>query len=126
MHTELVVLLIPGLNDSDEEIRAMSRWVVQKVGPDVPMHFSRFHPAYKMTNLSRTPARTVVRAREIAVEEGVHYAYVGNLPGHEYESTYCHSCGERIVERYAFHVGGTKIGDGKCTFCGTPVPGVWA
>ncbi len=126
MHEELVILLIPGLNDSDEEIREMSRWVVRNLGPDVPMHFSRFHPDYKMRNLPRTPPRTVVRARETAVAEGVRYAYVGNLPGHRYENTFCHSCGERLIERYAFHVGEVAVRDGKCAHCGAEVPGVWA
>ncbi|MFO7956370.1 MAG: AmmeMemoRadiSam system radical SAM enzyme [Candidatus Brocadiia bacterium] len=124
-HLELVILLIPGLNDSEDEIREMSRWVANEVGPDVPMHFSRCHPAYKMTNLARTPERTVVRAREIAVEEGIHYAYVGNLPGHEYESTFCHSCGEKIISRYAFHVEKLAIKDGECAHCGAAIPGVW-
>jgi len=126
MHTELVTLLIPGLNDSEKEIRDLSRWVVKNVGPDVPLHFSRFHPAYKMTNLAKTPERTVIRAREIAAAEGVHYAYVGNLSGHEYESTYCHNCGKRIIERFGFHVGEVQIVDGKCAHCGTAIPGVWA
>jgi len=125
MYNELVVLLIPGLNDSEDEIRKMSRWVVEHVGPDVPMHFSRFHPAYKMKNLSPTPPQTVVRARQIAVEEGVHYAYVGNLPGSEYESTYCHGCGKKIITRYGFYVSEVKIKDGKCAYCGQKIPGVW-
>jgi len=125
MHFELVTLLIPGLNDSEDEVRQMSRWVVKNLGVDVPMHFTRFHPAYKMTNLSQTPPSTLVRAREIAVSEGVHYAYVGNLPGHKYENTYCHACGKRIVERYSMYVGEVGIKDGKCAHCGAPIPGVW-
>lgn len=124
MHLELVTLLIPGLNDSEDEIKGLSRWVVTNLGPDVPLHFSRFHPAYKMTNLAKTPERTVIRAREIAVSEGVHYAYVGNLR-HEYESTFCHSCGKKIIPRYGYHVGEVHITDGKCKYCNTPIPGVW-
>jgi pyruvate formate lyase activating enzyme len=124
-HTELVTLLIPGLNDSEEEVRRMSRWVLETVGPDVPLHFTRFHPAYKMKNLSPTPPATLVRAREIAVEEGVRYAYVGNLPGHEYESTFCHSCGKRVIERYGFYLGEVKLKDGRCEYCATEIPGVW-
>ena len=125
MHTEVVTLLIPGLNDSEAEIRALSRWLVKNIGPDVPLHFSRFHPAYKMSNLARNPVKTVVRAREIAVSEGVHYSYVGNVPGHPYESTYCHNCGKAIIERYGFYVRSVHIKDGKCEYCGTPIPGVW-
>jgi pyruvate formate lyase activating enzyme len=126
MHTELVTLLIPGLNDSDEEIRDLSRWVVAEVGPDVPLHFSRFQPMYKMKNRPRTPAATVIRARDIAVAEGVHYAYVGNLPGHEYESTFCHSCGRMIIERMGYYVAAVRVKDGKCAYCDATIPGVWA
>ncbi len=125
MHTEVVTLLVPGLNDSEDEVRNLSRWLVKNAGPDVPLHFSRFHPAYKMTNLSRTPAQTVITAREIAVAEGVRYSYVGNLPGHEYESTYCHACGRKLISRYAFHVGEVHVKDGKCEYCGAEIPGVW-
>ncbi|MFO8008842.1 MAG: AmmeMemoRadiSam system radical SAM enzyme [Candidatus Brocadiia bacterium] len=125
MHTELVVLLIPGLNDGEEEIKQMSRWLVETVGPDVPMHFSRFHPAYKMTNLPRTPGRTVERACEIAQEQGVHYAYAGNMPGNKYESTYCHSCGKMLIERFGFRIVREQIAGGKCPDCGTQIPGVW-
>jgi pyruvate formate lyase activating enzyme len=126
VHVELVTLLVPGLNDSEEEVRDLSRWVVDNVGPDVPAHFTRFHPAYKMTNLPRTPKQTVIRAREIAVEEGIRYAYVGNMSGHAYESTYCHSCGRKLIERYGYYCGEPEIEDGKCPDCGTAVPGVWS
>jgi len=125
-HLEVVTLLIPGLNDGEEEVKALSRWVVQTVGPDVPMHFTRFHPAYKMTNLPMTPVRTVRRAREIAVSEGVHYAYTGNLGGDEYENTFCPGCGKKVIERFNLYVGAVHITDGKCDFCQTPIPGVWA
>jgi pyruvate formate lyase activating enzyme len=125
MHTELVTLLVPGLNDGEDEIKQLSRWVVKTLGPDVPMHFSRFHPNYKMTNLAQTPRRTVVRARDIAMSEGVHYAYVGNLPSHEYENTFCHKCGRKIIERYGYHVGKVRITRGKCDYCRTAIPGVW-
>lgn len=125
MHLELVILLIPGLNDSDEEIGKMARWVVKNLGKDVPMHFSRFHPCYKMKNISRTPIKTVERAQSIALDEGVHYSYVGNAPGHKYENTFCHSCGAKIITRYGFHIGEVHIKDGKCEFCGAEIPGVW-
>jgi len=125
MHTELVVLLIPGLNDGADEIRRMAGWVVKTLGENVPMHFSRFHPAYKMTNLSPTPVRTLERARETAVAEGVRYAYVGNVPGHRYENTYCHSCGEKIIARYGYRILATHLNEGKCEFCAADIPGVW-
>jgi len=124
-HLEVVTLLIPGLNDSEQEVRDLSRWVVDNVGPDVPLHFSRFHPAYKMTNLPATPVRTVVRAREIAADEGVRYAYTGNVPGSPYEGTFCHSCGKEVIERYGNAVTAMRVQEGRCPFCNTAIPGVW-
>ena len=125
MHTEIVTLLIPGLNDSRAEIKAMSKWIRKTLGPDVPLHFSRFHPAYRMTNLSPTPVSTLERAHTIAREEGIHYVYVGNVPGHRHESTFCHGCGKEIISRYGYHIGETHLKDGKCAFCGSAIPGVW-
>jgi pyruvate formate lyase activating enzyme len=125
MHTEIVVLLIPGLNDGADEVKRLAAWVVEKLGPDVPLHFTRFYPAYKMTNLSPTPLKSLERARDIAVAEGVHYAYSGNVPGHEYEQTYCHKCGKKLISRYAYHVSDVNVVDGKCGFCGAAIPGVW-
>ena len=124
-HLELVTLLIPGLNDSEAEVRDLSRWVMDNLGPDVPMHFSRFHPAYKMMNLPVTPVRTVQRACEIALEAGVHYAYTGNAAGSAHESTRCHSCGETVIERYGNMVTAMRVKDGRCPKCDTAIPGVW-
>ncbi len=126
VHLEIVTLLIPGLNDGEEELRELSRWVVRNLGPDVPLHFTRFHPDYKMTNLARTPAQTVERARQIAAAEGVRYAYTGNLPGSKHQSTFCPECGELVVGRYGFYVGKVHLKDGNCAHCGAPIPGVWA
>ena len=125
MHNEIVVLLIPGLNDAEDEVRKMSDWMVQNLGRDVPMHFTRFRPAYKMTNLEPTPVRTLERARQAAVGQGVHYAYVGNVPGHQYEHTFCHQCGKKVIGRYGYRVLETHLAGGRCEFCGTSVPGVW-
>jgi len=124
-HLELVTLLIPGLNDSEDLVKAQSQWVVKNLGPDVPVHFTRFHPAYKMTNLPQTPERTIMRAREIAVAEGVHYAYTGNLDGSEYENTFCHKCGKKIIKRHGLYVEEVRLRDGNCSYCGTAIPGVW-
>ncbi len=122
---EIVVLIIPGLNDSTGEIRAMSRWVKESLGRDVPMHFTRFHPMYRLRNIPPTPVRTLERCRETAVAEGVRYAYVGNVPGHRWENTFCHSCGDRVIERAGIFSTRNLLRNGRCPGCGTAIPGVW-
>jgi len=89
VHLEIVNLVIPTLNDSPDDLRELARWVVTELGPDVPLHFSRFYPQYRLTNLPPTPVETLEEARSIAMEEGARYVYVGNVPGHPAESTYC-------------------------------------
>ena len=124
--TELVVLIVPTLNDSADEIKRMSKWVLDHLGPDVPMHFTRFHPTYRVTNLPRTPVKTLERCREIALDAGVHYVYAGNVPMHPGENTYCHSCGEELIHRVGFRVAANNIKDGKCPKCDATIPGVWS
>lgn len=123
---EIVVLLIPTLNDSEEEIRAMSRWVGRALGPDVPIHFSRFHPTYKLKNLPVTPVATLDMARRVAMEEGLHFAYVGNVWGHEGENTFCPACGKPVVKRVGFKVLEINLQQGSCASCGKQIPGVWS
>ena len=123
---ELVVLIIPTLNDSPDEIKQMSKWVLKHLGPNVPMHFTRFHPTYRVTNLPRTPIPTLERCREIALDAGVHYVYAGNVPMHPGENTYCHSCGHELIQRVGFRVTSNTIKSGKCPKCGTKIPGVWS
>jgi pyruvate formate lyase activating enzyme len=123
---EIVVLIIPTLNDSEAEIRAMSRWVASALGPDVPIHFSRFHPTYKLKNLPETPVATLDMARRVAMEEGLHFAYVGNLWGHEGENTFCPGCGKPVVKRIGFKILEMNLEKGRCTSCGKPIPGVWS
>jgi pyruvate formate lyase activating enzyme len=123
---ELTTLLIPGKNDSDHEIEQMSRWVVEKLGPDVPMHFSAFHPDWKMLDIPPTPRETLVRAREIAMQNGVRYAYTGNIHNEAGDSTYCHHCGEKLIGRDWYVLTDWKLtADGKCGSCGTPCAGVF-
>ena len=123
---ELTTLLIPGKNDSDKEIDAMSQWVVDKLGPDVPMHFSAFHPDWKMLDVPATPRETLIRAREIAMKNGVRYAYTGNVHNEAGDSTYCHQCGERLIGRDWYVLTDWKLtADGKCASCGTPCTGVF-
>ncbi|MFQ5600592.1 MAG: AmmeMemoRadiSam system radical SAM enzyme [Candidatus Krumholzibacteriia bacterium] len=123
---ELVVLVIPTLNDSPDEIKQMSHWVLEHLGPDVPIHFTRFHPTYRVTNLPRTPISTLESCRQIALDAGVHYVYAGNVPMHPGENTHCHSCGQDLIRRIGFQVASNKIEDGKCRKCGTRIPGVWS
>lgn len=123
---ELVILVIPTLNDSPDEIKQMSKWVLEHLGPDVPMHFSRFHPTYRVTNLPQTPVSTVERCRNIALETGIHYAYVGNVPTNPGENTYCHHCNNEIIRRIGYRIAANRIKNGKCPKCQTPIPGVWS
>jgi pyruvate formate lyase activating enzyme len=126
VHLEIVTLVVPTLNDNPDELRAMCRWIVRELGPDVPTHFSRFYPQYKLTNLPLTPLETLEQARNIALEEGIHYAYVGNVPGHPGDNTYCHRCGKLLIRRMGFSIVEKHIVDGKCEYCGQAIPGVWA
>jgi pyruvate formate lyase activating enzyme len=124
---ELTNLLIPGLNDSDGEIDGMTSWVVDRLGPDVPMHFTAFHPDYKLLDRPPTPPATLTRARSIALANGVRHAYTGNVHDAEGGSTYCAGCGARVIERDWYQLGAYLItADGRCERCGTPVPGAFA
>ena len=123
---ETTTLLIPGHNDSDEELSEMTRWVVKELGPDVPMHFTAFQPAWKMTDVSPTPPSTLKRAREIAIANGVRYAYTGNVHDKAGESTYCHQCGELLIGRDWYELSDWNLtDDGHCTACGTRCAGVF-
>jgi pyruvate formate lyase activating enzyme len=124
-HLEIVNLVVPTLNDSLEQLRALARWVARDLSPGVPLHFSRFHPQYKLTNLPPTPVETLDRARDIALEEGIRFAYVGNVPGHLGNNTYCPSCGELLIERQGFTVTAYNLKGGTCAFCEETIPGVW-
>ena len=121
---ELTTLLIPGENDSAAEIEEMTRWVVSTLGPDVPMHFTAFHPDFKMNDLPPTPPETLTRARRVAVDNGVHFAYTGNVVDPAGGSTYCHNCGELLIERDWYQLGRWSLDDcGRCLHCGTQCPG---
>ncbi len=123
--TEIVVLVIPTLNDSEEEFRALARFVRQDLGREVPVHFTRFHPAYRLRNLPRTPVATLEKARDIAMAEGLHFAYVGNVPGHPGNHTYCPKCGEIVIRRLGMSVAANTLRNGACPSCGHPIPGLW-
>ncbi|MEJ2060657.1 MAG: AmmeMemoRadiSam system radical SAM enzyme [Gammaproteobacteria bacterium] len=123
---ELTTLLIPGENDSEAELNEMTQWVVENLGPDVPMHFTAFHPDWKMMDYPSTPPATLTRARQIALDNGVHYAYTGNVHDEAGESTYCHSCGTRLIGRDWYVISEWNLTpDGACPKCGTKAAGVF-
>ncbi|MDP2168111.1 MAG: AmmeMemoRadiSam system radical SAM enzyme, partial [Thermodesulfovibrionales bacterium] len=122
---ELTNLVIPTLNDNMQEIRQMCKWIVKNAGPDVPLHLSRFFPYYKLKDLPPTPVTTLKEARATAMDAGLRYVYIGNLQG-EAENTYCHNCKKPVIERMGYFVARNRIKNGRCVFCGTSIPGVWA
>lgn len=123
---ELTTLLIPGKNDSSEELEKMTRWVAEELGSDVPMHFTAFHPDWKMLDVPATPFSTLTRAREIAIKNGVRYAYTGNVHDKSGESTYCHDCGQRLIGRDWYVLSEWNLdANGCCNACGTQCAGVF-
>lgn len=125
-HLEIVNLMVPTLNDNPDDIRRMCRWIVENLGEDTPLHFSRFHPNYKLTNLPPTPIETLEMAYEIATQEGLHYVTLGNVPGHEHNSTFCPNCKKKILHRIHFQVLENNVENGKCKFCGHSIAGIWS
>jgi pyruvate formate lyase activating enzyme len=124
---EITTLLIPGLNDDDAELDRLSRWVVEHLGPDVPLHFTAFHPDWRMLDVAPTPPSTLTRARQIARANGLHHVYTGNVHDPAGASTYCHGCGRRVIERDWYVIGDYGLDDaGRCRACGTPCPGRFA
>jgi len=121
VHLETTYLIIPRENDNPDEIREFCRWEVEKLGSDVPTHFSRFYPLYKMTDRGQTPVKTLELALKIAKEEGLHYVYIGNVPGHEWDNTYCPRCGKLLIERFGYDILKYELKDRKCPKCGTEI-----
>jgi pyruvate formate lyase activating enzyme len=103
----------------------MCQWIKSELGVTVPVHFSRFHPMYKIKNLPSTPVKTLEQARDVARDIGLHYVYLGNVPGHEGENTYCPGCGDVLIRRAGFHIVKNVLKAGKCPACGLAIPGVW-
>ena len=121
---EITTLVIPDLNDSDRELHELSQWVVTELGPDVPLHFSAFHPDFKMLDVPATSKETLIRARDIAKKNGVRYAYTGNVHHVEGDSTYCHSCGECLIQRDWYELSQWNLDEqGRCKHCQTPLSG---
>lgn len=126
VHLEIVYLVVPTLNDNPDEVRQMCKWLVKNIGTNVPLHFTRFHPDYKMLNYPSTPVSTVENLRKIAISEGLKYVFVGNVPpGNAGENTYCPKCKKILINRLGFGVVENNVSDGKCKFCGQKIYGVW-
>ncbi|MGQ9508311.1 MAG: AmmeMemoRadiSam system radical SAM enzyme [Thermodesulfobacteriota bacterium] len=126
IHMEITNLVIPTKNDDLTLIKEMCLWIKKELGSETPIHFSRFYPLYKLRTLPPTPVSTLEKARAIALASGLEYVYIGNVPGHEGEHTFCPRCKKRIIQRTGYMVGEVYIKDGKCKFCGKPIPGIWS
>jgi pyruvate formate lyase activating enzyme len=125
IHTEIVNLVVPGKNDDVDKIGAMSRWIRDELGPDVPLHFSRFYPLYKLKSVEPTPVSTLEAAWKNAKDQGLNFVYIGNIPGHPAENTVCPGCKKPVITRTGFSVTSISLKDGKCAGCGREIPGVW-
>jgi len=122
---EITNLVIPSWTDDLEVIKRMCEWLAKNNLHDRPLHFSRFTPLYKLTQLPLTPISTLEKARDIALNAGIQYVYIGNVPAHNAENTYCYNCKKMIIERRGFTILKNDIINGKCKFCGERIPGVW-
>jgi len=123
---EITTLLIPGENDSEAELQAMTQWIAEHLGPEVPLHFTAFHPDWKMLDTPATPPATLTKARRIALGNGLRYVYTGNVHDRAGSSTYCHQCGARLIERDWYVLGEWRLtAEGRCALCGAPCAGVF-
>jgi len=121
---EVTTLLIPGLNNSNEELKGIAKFIAD-LDPDIPWHISRFHPTYKLTDVYPTPPESILKARDIGYEAGLRYVYCGNLPGEEGEKTFCHQCGDLLIDRFGFSIRKNRMQNSRCPQCSTEIPGVW-
>jgi len=126
MWTEIVYLVIPGQNDDPRELEQMCRWIYKELGPGVPVHFSRFYPQYRLTNLPATPVQTLNKARKIGLDNGLNFVYTGNVPGDPGENTYCPKCKATVIRRIGFSVTEMNLKNGTCSRCNEKIPGIWS
>jgi len=126
IHLEITNVVIPTLNDDLEIVGKMCRWIVNELGPDVPVHFARFYPLFKLLALPRTPVSILDRIRDTALEAGLKFVYIAKVPGHEGENTFCPVCGKIVIKRLGFVINEMHLSNGACGFCGTAIPGRWA
>jgi len=126
VHVEITNLMIPTKNDEMSVVKEMCLWIKKELGTDTPIHFSRFYPLYKLRTLPPTPVSTLERARAVALSAGLEYVYIGNVPGHEGENTFCPKCKKLLIQRTGYMIGEIRLKGGKCGYCGKPIPGIWA
>ena len=122
---EMTTLVVPTYVDDTEMIKRMCGWILKELGPNYPLHFLRFFPHYKLTRLPATPIGTLEEFRKTALQEGIRYVYLGNVPGHEGTHTYCHNCHKILIERKGYFIPQHNLENGRCKFCGTSIPGRW-
>jgi pyruvate formate lyase activating enzyme len=125
VHLEITNLVIPTQNDDLSVLKEMCLWVKKELGADTPIHFSRFYPLYKLRSLPPTPVSTVEKARNVALSSGLEFVYIGNIPGHEGEHTFCPKCKKLLIQRTGYMIGENHLKGGKCQYCGKPIPGIW-
>jgi pyruvate formate lyase activating enzyme len=117
--------VVPGYVDDPEMVKRMCDWILTNVGTDYPLHFLRFFPRYKLDRLPPTPVSTLEQFREIALAAGIRYVYLGNVPRHEGNNTYCHNCGKLLIQRLGYFIPAFNMAGSRCKFCDTTIPGVW-
>ena len=122
---EVVNLVVPNRNDGEEDLNKLSKWIYENLGPDTPLFFTRFHPDYKLSNLPPTPVKTLERAREIALGNGLNFVYIGNVPGNEGENTYCPDCKTMLIEREGYLIKRNILINCHCPVCNRNIPGIW-
>jgi pyruvate formate lyase activating enzyme len=125
VHFEITNLVVPGYTDDREMVKRMCAWIIKDLGPDHPLHFSRFFPKYKLDRLAPTPLSTLEDFRNIAMAAGIRYVYLGNIPGHAGNNTYCHNCGKVLIERQGYFTAAYHLEGSLCKFCLSEIPGVW-
>ncbi|UCC71381.1 MAG: AmmeMemoRadiSam system radical SAM enzyme [Gemmatimonadota bacterium] len=125
MHVEVVTNIIPRFNDSESELQGIATWIRENLGPETPWHLTQFYPHLQLAHLPPTPIAQLEAARTIGTEAGLWYVYLGNVPGHPWENTYCHSCGELLIERWVFDILANRVNDGSCPACGERIPGTF-